>query len=171
MTTSEYLLNLGLLALVLATNLGTRPLTRRRSTLPLLIVAVFGYGFLHDLPVAGNDAQLELAGVTLGVLFGVAAALTVRVERRQDGRPVSVAGAAFAAIWGFVIGGRMLFAYGADHWFGHAIGMFSYEHRITGADAWTAAFVLMALAMVVTRVVVTAAQAARVSGDAPAYSR
>ena len=31
--------------------------------------------------------------------------------------------------------------------------------QITGADAWTAAFVLMALAMVLTRVVVTAAHA------------
>ena len=28
-------------------------------------------------------------------------------------------------------------------------------HHITGADAWTAAFVLMALAMVVTRVAAT----------------
>jgi len=55
-----------------------------------------------------------------------------------------------------VIGGRMAFAYGADHWFPAAIGRFSIEHEITGADAWTAAFVLIALAMVLTRVVVTA---------------
>jgi hypothetical protein len=52
----------------------------------------------------------------------------------------------------------MLFAYGADHWYSRQIGEFSMTHQITGADAWTAAFVLMALAMVVTRVAVTAAR-------------
>jgi hypothetical protein len=49
----------------------------------------------------------------------------------------------------------MVFAYGADHWFTQQIGLFSYHHAITGADAWTAAFVSMALAMVLTRVLVT----------------
>ena len=34
-------------------------------------------------------------------------------------------------------------------------------HQITGGDAWTAAFVLMALTMVLTRVAVTAVVAAR----------
>jgi hypothetical protein len=34
------------------------------------------------------------------------------------------------------------------------------EHLITGADAWTAAFVLMALAMVLSRVVTTGLWAA-----------
>jgi hypothetical protein len=40
------------------------------------------------------------------------------------------------------------------------IGQFSRNHLITGADAWTAAFVLMALAMVVGRLVTTAVVAA-----------
>ena len=55
----------------------------------------------------------------------------------------------------------MIFAYGADHWFGTSIARFSVAHQITGADAWTAAFVLMALAVVRTRVAVTAAVATR----------
>jgi hypothetical protein len=53
------------------------------------------------------------------------------------------------------------FAYGADHWFGPAVGRFSMTHAITGAGAWTAAFVLMALCMVVVRVAGTGLAAAR----------
>ena len=54
------------------------------------------------------------------------------------------AGAAYGGLWIAVIGGRCVFAYGAEHWFGRAIGEFSMTHQITGADAWTAAFILMA---------------------------
>jgi hypothetical protein len=61
----------------------------------------------------------------------------------------------------------MLFAYGADHWFSAGIGQFSRQHQISGAGAWTAAFVLMALAMVVVRLLVTAMQAARIGTDLP----
>jgi hypothetical protein len=49
------------------------------------------------------------------------------------------------------------------------VGRFSTEHSITGADAWTAAFVLMALAMVVARLASTAVRArGPVPGRAPA---
>jgi hypothetical protein len=83
----------------------------------------------------------------------------VRVRRDRSGGLVTRAGTAYAALWVLVIGGRMAFAYGADHWFPVAIGRFSITHRITGADAWTAAFVLMALTMVLVRVLVTAVSA------------
>ena len=60
-------------------------------------------------------------------------------------------------------------AHGADHWFAQRIGLFSYHHQITGADAWTAAFVAMALTMVLTRVLVTWAMSlAAVRGTDPA---
>ncbi|WP_405087619.1 hypothetical protein [Microbispora sp. NBC_01389] len=162
MTTTQYLLNLGLLAYVLYSNLGTKTLTRTRMVLPLVVVAVAAYVFLREMPAIGNDARLELAGAAAGVALGVAAGLLVRVRRAGE-RMVTVAGAWYAALWVAVIGGRMLFAYGADHWFSAGIATFSRTHLITGADAWTAAFVLMALAMVVTRVLVTGARALRTS--------
>jgi hypothetical protein len=162
MTTSQYFLNLALLAWILSSNLGTRTLTRRRVTLPLFVVASAGWFYLKDLPSLGNDGMLELAGLVAGVVLGVVAAFTVRVHR--DGRQVlATAGLAFAALWVAVIGGRVLFAYGAEHWFPRAIGRFSRDHLITGADAWTAAFVIMALAMVVSRLAVTGVRAARLS--------
>jgi hypothetical protein len=125
---------------------------------PVALVALAAAVFLRDVPTAGNDGTLELVGAGTGVLLGLAAGLLVRV-RTSAGRTTMSAGRPYAALWTLVIGGRMLFAYGADHWFSTGIGRFSYEHRITGADAWTAAFVLMALAMVLTRVAVTAVAA------------
>ena len=119
-----------------------------------LLVAVAGAVFLNDPPTAGNDVRLEMVGVAAGAVLGVLAGLLVRV-RLVGGRVLATAGATYAALWVAVIGGRMLFAYGADHWFAQRIGLFSYHHQITGADAWTAAFVGMALAMVMTRVLVT----------------
>src|SRR3954468_372972 len=155
MTTTQYLLNAGLLAFVLWANLGTRAVTRSRFTLPLLLVAVAAGVFLRDVPTAGHDVGLELTGVAAGAVLGLVAAALVRIDRDGTGRLVMRAGAAYAALWIAVIGGRCVFAYGADHWFGRTIGEFSMSHRITGVDAWTAAFILMALAMVVVRVAAT----------------
>ena len=160
MSTTQYLLNAGLLAFVLWANLGTRTVSRVRFTLPLLLVAVAAAVFLRDVPTAGNDVGLELAGVGVGAVLGMIAAALVRVER-LGGRLVMRAGVAYAALWVAVIGGRCVFAYGADHWFPRAIGEFSMTHSITGADAWTAAFILMALAMVVVRVAATGVITAR----------
>jgi hypothetical protein len=154
MSTTQYLLNAGLLAFVLWANLGTRAVSRSRFTLPLLLVAVAAAVFLRDVPTAGHDPELEFAGIGAGAVLGLVAAALVRVER-AGGRLVMRAGAAYAALWTAVIGGRCVFAYGADHWFPAAIGRFSMSHQITGADAWTSAFILMALAMVLVRVAAT----------------
>ena len=40
------------------------------------------------------------------------------------------------------------------------VGMFSRDHAITGADAWTAAFVVMALGMVLARTIALAVRPA-----------
>lgn len=161
MSTTQYLLNAGLLTFVLWANLGTRTVSRARFTLPLLLVAVAAAVFLRDVPTAGHDLGLELAGIAAGALLGLVAAALVRVHRDATGRLVMRAGAAYAVLWIAVIGGRCMFAYGADHWLRRAIGEFSMTHQITGADAWTAAFVLMALAMVITRVAATGVATAR----------
>ena len=161
MSTAQYVLNAALLLFILGTNLGTRRLSMRRLILPLVLVAAAGSLFLRDVPTVGHDVQLEAVGVVAGLVLGVVAGLLLRVQRRPDGTVVTSAGAAYAALWVAVVGGRVVFAYGTDHWFGRSIGEFSRAQQITGAGAWTAAFVLMALTMVAARVAVTAATAAR----------
>lgn len=71
------------------------------------------------------------------------------------------AGAGFAALWVLVVAGRVTFAEWATHGGSRAVTEFSVRHQITGAEAWTAAFVLMALAMVVARYAMTGAVVVR----------
>ena len=159
MSTSQLILNAALLAFVLLTNLGTRRVTTQRLLLPLVLVAVAGAAFLRDVPTAGGDGRLELVGALTGVALGVAAGALMRVGHDGDGALVTHASAGYAVLWLAVIGGRVAFAQAATGGAARSVGEFSLSHQITGAPAWTAAFVLMALAMVLTRVVVTALRA------------
>ena len=156
MTTAEWILNCSLLGWVLLRNLGTRPVTRGTYLAPLAVVAVAAGVYLRDVPGAGNDRLLELAGIGAGVVFGLAAAACTRLRRDSSGRLLARVGAAFAAVWVIAIGGRIAFAELATHAWGPAVGRFSMEHAITGADAWRTCFVLMAVCMVAGRVLSTA---------------
>jgi hypothetical protein len=163
MSTAQLILNGALLMFVLGTNLGTKVVTGRRLLLPVVLVAVAGWFFLQDLPTTAGDTRLELAGALIGVGLGVAAAALMPVRRDGAGRIVTTAGVGYAILWIAVIGGRIAFAYSATGWAYRSVGEFSMAQQITGAAAWTAAFVLMALAMVLTRVAVTAAHARIIS--------
>jgi hypothetical protein len=165
--TAIYLLSLGILAFVLKTGLGTRELSRRRFTLPLAIVAVAGVLYLRAIPAAAADITLITVPGAAGVLFGLAAGALMKVGKTGDGSLVTVAGTAYAAVWIAAIGSRLLFAYGASHWFAPQVASFSRSAGIDSSAAYTAAFVIMALAMVLTRVAVTAVRAVQVSGDIP----
>jgi hypothetical protein len=91
-----------------------------------------------------------LLGAGAGLALGLLTAALTHVEV-DKGRLVTRTGAAFAAVWIAVVGGRLAFAYGATHLFPSAVAHFSAAHAITGSGAWAAMFVLMALGMVVGR--------------------
>ena len=156
MSTAQWILNGALLAWVLGRNLGTKPLTRATFAVPAVIVLGAALAFLRDVPSAGHDQRLELAGALAGCVLGLVATALTRV-RARGAKVVVEAGLAFAALWVIVIGGRVAFAEWATHSGAQVVGEFSMRHQITGADAWTAAFVLMSLAMVVMRYVSTSA--------------
>ncbi len=72
---------------------------------------------------------------------------------RFDGpsqQAVSTAGTAYAAFWTFVIGARLLFTYGANHWYTTQLGHWLFTNGIT-TDALTDALIFMALAMTCAR--------------------
>jgi hypothetical protein len=158
------ILNLAILGLVLRTGLGTHRLTARRTTLPLLVAIACGFFFLRGSPTAGHDVGFAAVGAAAGLVLGVIAGLLVRTWR-EDGRVMTGASTAYAALWIVVIGGRIAFAYGADHVFAPEVARFSRTHQITGSDAWTTMFVLMALSMIAARIIVTLVRAAVISRD------
>jgi hypothetical protein len=168
MSTTQWILSIALLVWALARNLGTREVALGTFVLPLGIVVVAGTYFLLPLPTAGNDLDLVVAFGAVGVLFGLAASTVTRLHHR-DGKLVATAGATFALLWLVMIGGRIAFAQWATGAGARTVGMFSREHAITGADAWTAAFVVMALGMVLARTVALAVRTRRASASlAPA---
>lgn len=157
MSTTDWIVNVSILVLMIVTVIGKRKVTLATYLRPLVIVGGVGCFFLQELPTSGHDVQLELAGILLGVIFGVVATAASRVQR--EGSDVVVqSGGAYALVWLAAIGLRVAFAELAttNAAFGRLVASFSVAHQITGADAWRAAFVLMALGMVLTRVALIA---------------
>ena len=65
---------------------------------------------------------------------------------------ISIAGAEYAAFWIIVIGARLMFTYGANHWYNHAPSRWLLTNRIT-VDGLTDGLILLAIGMVFARVV------------------
>jgi hypothetical protein len=169
MTVAELAINLALLVAIVFTQFGRRVVTRRRFTIPLIIVGIAGLEYLRNVPTAGDDVPFYVIGAVAGAAFALLASLFVQVEREPSGEIVARTAAMYAVIWLVVIGGRIAFAEAAKHTsFGQNVGSFSRAESITGPAAWQAMFVLMALAMVVTRVAVLGARSAQLRMEARA---
>ena len=80
--------------------------------------------------------------------------LATRLRLGADGRPLGRAGVVAASMWVGGVGARLAFAVAASNGAGPAIARFSVAHHVTGSAAWVAALVMMALADVLTRLVV-----------------
>jgi len=122
--------------------------------LPVVLVAGAAAYYLRIIPTSGNDIALDLTLAATGAALGALCALATRLRRGSDGIALARAGALAAVLWVAGIGARMAFAFSSDHGAGPAIARFSIAHQITGADAWVAALVMMALAEVSARLVI-----------------
>jgi hypothetical protein len=165
MSTTEILLVLGLAAAVLITQLGEHALTWRRMLLPLGVAVLVGRQYLQSIPTVGGNLDFAVIGAAFGAACGVLAASLVSLQRNPvTGWINTKAGMAYAAVWVAILGGRLGFAYLATHNWRDMVGQFSMDHAIT-ASGWTAAFVLMTLAMVLARTLVVGGRALLLSGE------
>lgn len=161
MNIGQIILFLGLAAYIIVTQLGLHPVTLRRLLMPVLLIVGVAFYYLKGVPTAGGDLDFEVICTLAGAGFGLLAASFVRIERNAgSGKVMTQAGLAYAAVWALVLGGRLAFAWAASNPWRQAVGQFSISHAITGEAAWTAAFLLMALAMVAARTAMVAARAA-----------
>jgi hypothetical protein len=112
MTTPDYIMNFGLIALVLLQIRGHK-VTRARLVFPL-VTTIFGAAqFLHAIPTAGSDLVLIVVLVALGAALGAGAGFLTTV--RLDGaNAFAKAGLVVAVLWIVGIGARMGFALWAD---------------------------------------------------------
>ncbi len=152
MTLFDYLLNIGLVSLVVLQLRGRR-LDRRGLLLPLILVGWAASQYLHGIPTVGNDGVLVAAGVLAGLTFGSSAAALTTLDVGRDGVVVARATLAAAALWIVGIGMRMGFSLFVQYGGKGTVARFSQTHHITG-EGWVTALVLMALVEVVSRTVI-----------------
>jgi hypothetical protein len=153
MNINMYVVNAALILLVIR-QIREHPLDLRSLAVPVLAVGAAAVLFLHSVPGGGNDIALELACVLTGAAMGAIGGLATHLRLGADGRPLGRAGWLAASMWVGGVGARLAFAVAATYGAGPAIARFSVAHHVTGPAAWVAALVMMALADVLTRLVV-----------------
>jgi hypothetical protein len=152
MTTTAYLINAALLLLVVR-QIRERRVDLRSLLVPFVLVYSVAGSYLHSIPTAGNDLVLIVGLATVGLVLGTTSAFVHSVRVGGDGVALARAGWIAAGLWVAGIGARMAFVFASEHGAEKAIAHFSVAHGITGANAWTAALVLMALCEVASRLV------------------
>ncbi|MDD9381065.1 hypothetical protein M8Z33_31340 [Streptomyces sp. ZAF1911] len=149
MTTTEWITDIALILIVFR-QLREGRLDLKSFLIPLGIVAFVAYSYLDTIPTAGNDLALIAVLVSAGAALGIAGGVYTRI-RTVDGHVLIKAGVVSAVLWVVGMGARMGFQLWVEHGGGADVARFSVTHQITGDKAWVAAFVLMALTEVVTR--------------------
>lgn len=165
MTITDYLFNIGLIALVVLQIRGHK-VTRARLLLPVVATVWVASQFLSSIPTAGNDLGLISVLAGLGAVLGVAAGLATTV-RREGAGTFAKAGAAAAALWVVGIGARLGFSVWVTHGGSASVAHFSAVNDITSAAAWTAGFVLMAMLEVTVRTGILYFKALRTGAEIP----
>ncbi|MFD8569393.1 hypothetical protein [Streptomyces sp. NPDC059639] len=150
MTTTDWITDIALV-LVVFRQLREGRLDLKTFLIPLAIVAFVAHTYLDSVPTGGNDLVLIGALMAVGAALGIAGGVYTRI-RTAGGHLLIKAGAVSAILWVLGMGARMGFQVWVEHGGADHVARFSLAHHITTDQAWVAAFVLMALTEVVTRV-------------------
>ena len=114
----------------------------------------------------GMALAVEIAGITAGLLGGLAANALIGVYRSPTtGKPVSRAGLPYAIFWTAIIGARAAFSYGSVHWFTAPLVSWGIAHQVSVA-ALGDGLIFMAITMILVRTVALSVRASRLPARA-----
>lgn len=164
MTDLEQSLLIGgsIFVVMMASQYGRRDYTWHKVVMPVASCAVFAYFYLKDAPTMSVDFVVYAVGGLIGLVFGVWASVATGVERdARDGKVYTRCGAGFALAFLTCLALRVAFIASAQHVgpFRDRLGAFMFDHKIV-VDAIPPFFVIMACAMVVSRVAFIAGRVA-----------
>lgn len=150
MSAQDYLFSAVFIGLIFLQVRGRR-VTVRSLLLPVVIVGVVAYRYLHAVPVGGNNLALVVVCAGIGLCLGVLGALVTTLRPGPDGRPVARAGPLAVLLWIVGTGSRLALGIYASHGGAAAIASFAHAYHIDARTALPTALILMALGEVLGR--------------------
>ncbi len=152
MPSSVLILNLAVLFAVLEADLGRRKVGLFRILRPVLTAGLLIPLVIQSPATHGNGELFEVIFTGVGIVLGLIASTGLMSIRWDSvkGRVVSKAGVGYALFWVVIIGARILFTYGASHWYASQLGHWMLTNAIS-VDALTDGLIFMAVAMSLSR--------------------